>query len=88
MGFRFRQSVKVLPGVRVNLSKTGMSLSAGVPGFTKNIALAGARTGNVRTTFSLPGTGISHVTEKKSASRRGIFSLVFGNRFSTTWKVL
>jgi hypothetical protein len=32
MGFSFRKSFSILPGVHVNLSKSGPSLSVGVPG--------------------------------------------------------
>src|SRR5436190_12244342 len=33
MGWSFRKSVKILPGVRLNLSKRGVGVSAGVRGF-------------------------------------------------------
>jgi len=36
MGFRIRKSFNVLPGVKVNLSKKGLGLSAGVKGFRVN----------------------------------------------------
>jgi hypothetical protein len=64
MGFRFRKSVKLFPGVRVNFSKTGVGFSAGVPGarYTKRAD------GKNQTTYSLPGTGISHVTVESSDS--------------------
>jgi hypothetical protein len=32
MTFRFRKSVRLMPGVRLNFSKHGTSLSVGVPG--------------------------------------------------------
>jgi len=35
--FRFRKSISVLPGVKVNLSKTGVSTSVGGKGATLNI---------------------------------------------------
>ena len=54
MGFRFRKSFKLVPGIRVNLSKRGASLSLGGRGFTTNLSSRG-----VRQTFSLPGTGMS-----------------------------
>jgi glyoxylate carboligase len=38
MGFRFRKTIKILPGVRVNLSKSGVTTSLGVPGATINVA--------------------------------------------------
>ena len=37
MGLRFRKSISLIPGVRLNFSKSGMSVSAGVPGFRKTI---------------------------------------------------
>ena len=58
MGWRFRRSVRLLPGVRVNLSKTGASLSIGGPGATMNFGKRG-----VRSTVGLPGTGISYTTK-------------------------
>lgn len=50
MSVRFRKSVKILPGVRVNLSKSGPSLSIGGGGLTLNYSKLG-----VRTTADLPG---------------------------------
>jgi hypothetical protein len=55
MGFRIRKSVKVLPGVRLNLSQSGVSASVGQPGATVNIGGKGARA-----TVGIPGTGISY----------------------------
>ena len=54
MAFRFRQIFKVAPGVRVNLSKSGFSLSVGTRGLSVNIGKKGV-TGNV----GAPGTGLS-----------------------------
>lgn len=56
MGFNFRKSINAGP-VRVNLSKSGVGISAGVKGFrvTKKAG------GGVRTTASIPGTGVSYV---------------------------
>ncbi len=55
MGFRFRRSVKLFPGVRVNLSRGGASLSLGGPGATISLSSRGSRA-----TFGLPGTGLSY----------------------------
>ncbi|MCC7478531.1 DUF4236 domain-containing protein [bacterium] len=52
MGFRFRRSITVVKGVRINLSTTGASLSVGPKGSTINIGKRG-----VRTTQDLPGSG-------------------------------
>jgi hypothetical protein len=54
MGWRFRHSFKVIPGVRLNLSKSGLSCSVGGAPFTVNVGQRG-----VYGTASLPGTGIS-----------------------------
>ena len=54
MAWRFRKSFKLLPGVRVNVSKSGISTSIGAAPFTLNIGRRG-----VHATASLPGTGIS-----------------------------
>src|ERR1700726_4827828 len=55
--FKFRKRIKLLPGLWMNVSKKGMSLSAGVKGFTVN--------SRGRTTVSLPGTGLSYVSTSK-----------------------
>ena len=54
MGLNFRKSISILPGVKVNLSKGGVSLSGGVKGLRKSINTKGQTT----TTVSIPGTGI------------------------------
>lgn len=60
MGFRFRKSINVGKGFRINLSKSGISYSMGTKGFRKT-KMANGRT---RNTFSIPGTGVSYVDEK------------------------
>lgn len=55
MGIRFRKSIKVLPGVRLNLSRSGVSASIGKPGATVNV---GGRRGP-RATIGIPGSGLS-----------------------------
>ncbi len=67
MGFRFRKSINV-GGFRVTVSKSGIGYSFGFPGFRATKTA----TGRNRTTVSLPGTGISWVTEtsgKKTGPR-------------------
>jgi hypothetical protein len=64
MGFRFRRSIKLFPGVRLNVSKSGVSTSIGVPGAHVNVGAKGTRT-----TVGIPGTGISY-SEKISSSHR------------------
>jgi hypothetical protein len=55
MGWRFRHSFKVIPGVRLNLSGHGLSASIGGAPFTLNLGPRGAYG-----TASIPGTGISY----------------------------
>lgn len=54
---RFRKSVKIMPGLRVNLFKSGVSTSIGGRGATVNIGKRG-----LRSTLSVPGTGLSWST--------------------------
>ncbi len=55
MGFRFRRSIRLLPGLRLNLGKRGVSVSAGVRGAHVTIGKDGTRT-----TVGIPGTGVSY----------------------------
>ncbi|MDT2022357.1 DUF4236 domain-containing protein [Methylocella sp. CPCC 101449] len=64
MGFRFRQSVRLFPGVRVNFSLSGMSVSAGIPGMRLNV---GTRRSTL--TMGIPGTGLSYVHSLSSGTR-------------------
>lgn len=66
MGLRFRKSVSLFPGVRLNLSKSGISVSSGVPGFRKTINTKGS----VTTTVGIPGTGLYYVDTKKAGSNQ------------------
>lgn len=72
MGFRFRKSIN-LGGLRVNLSKSGVGYSIGGKGF-RYTKKAG---GGTRTTASIPGTGISHVTETGSGKKAKSPSTVY-----------
>ncbi|MDO4896145.1 MAG: DUF4236 domain-containing protein [Moraxella sp.] len=56
MGFRFRKSIKIMPGVRINVSKNGISsISVGKRGATANFGKKG-----MRGTVGIPGTGLSY----------------------------
>jgi hypothetical protein len=56
MGFRFRKIISVIPGVKVNLSKTGVSTSLGGHGATVNVGSSGKKT----LTLGIPGSGLSY----------------------------
>ena len=55
MGVRFYKSIRLLPFLRLNLSKSGISFSLGRPGATLNIGSKG-----LRGSAGLPGTGLSY----------------------------
>jgi hypothetical protein len=55
--FRFRKTFSILPGVRINLSKTGVSSSIGGHGATVNVGKNGPMV-----TLGIPGTGLSYRT--------------------------
>ena len=61
MGWRYRRSYKILPGLRMNVGSRGVtSFSLGGRGVTVNMSKRGTKT-----TYSLPGTGISYQTQTK-----------------------
>jgi Protein of unknown function (DUF4236) len=57
MGFRFSRRIRILPGVRLNLSKSGVSTSIGGRGAWLTFGKRGTRA-----TVGLPGTGLSYST--------------------------
>ena len=65
MGFRFRKSIDILGLFRINFSKSGVGFSWGVPGY-RVTKMANGRT---RKTVSIPGTGISHVSESGKSKK-------------------
>ena len=57
MGLRFFRRLKIAPGLTLNLSKSGPSLSMGVRGAHVTVGKRG-----VRRTVGLPGTGLFYTT--------------------------
>jgi hypothetical protein len=55
MGFRFRRSLKIAPGLHLNLGKHGASASIGGRGARVTLGQKGTRT-----TVGIPGTGVSY----------------------------
>lgn len=78
---RFRRSVSICKGVRLNFGKKGVSISSGIPGFRKTYNF---NTGKTTTSVGIPGTGIYYVDtsgpSKKNEERKsgGFFSDLFG----------
>ncbi len=66
MGFRYRKSINLGGGFRINLSKKGVGYSWGIPGYR----LTKSANGRLRQTMSIPGTGLSYVDELKSGKKR------------------
>jgi len=65
MSFRFRRSVGLGGGVRLNFTKRGVSTSFGRRGLRYTVGSTGRRT----RTVGIPGTGMSW-TESKGGRRR------------------
>lgn len=63
MGWRYRKSVRICKGVRVNFSKSGTSVTVGGHGHTVNYGPKGTRV-----TVGIPGTGVSY---SKMVSKKG-----------------
>ena len=66
MGFRFRRTLKIAPGIHINLTKSGPSLSLGPRGAKYTIGSRGDRA-----TVGIPGTGLSY-TSQSHRSKRGV----------------
>jgi tetratricopeptide (TPR) repeat protein len=63
---RYRKSIRLGGGARMNLSKSGIGFSAGVPGFPVSTNSSGRTT----RTVGIPGTGLYSVSRTGSTSRR------------------
>jgi hypothetical protein len=66
--FRFRKIIPLGRFLRINVSKTGASLSVGRPGATVNV-----RKDRVDGTVGIPGSGLSY---KERLSNRGCASVL------------
>jgi hypothetical protein len=66
MGLRFRKSLKIAPGVRLNVGTKGMGLSVGGKGFRYSINTSGRRT----TSIGIPGSGLSYSTLSGGSRRK------------------
>lgn len=55
-GLRYRKTITIFPGVKINLSKTGVSTSLGGHGASVNVGTQGQK--NI--TLGIPGTGLSY----------------------------
>lgn len=61
MGLNFRKSIKIAPGIKLNVSKRGIGVSAGVKGARVSVNSKG----RVSKSVGIPGTGVSYRTSSK-----------------------
>lgn len=64
MGVRYRKSIKIAPGVKVNLGKKSASISVGGKGYRKTFST----TGRTTTSVGIPGSGLSYTTTSGGSS--------------------
>jgi hypothetical protein len=67
MSLRFRRSVTLFRGVRLNLTKTGIGISGGVRGARVSVHSSGRRTASV----GIPGTGLSYRVDRVTTHHHG-----------------
>jgi len=65
MPMRFRRSIKLGKGVRLNVSKSGFGVSAGVRGARYSVHSSGRRTRSI----GIPGTGVGFVSTSSGGSK-------------------
>ena len=66
MGLNFRKSISLGNGLKLNLSKSGPSLSFGKSGMRQSVNLKG----QARTTIGVPGTGVYYT---KTSNVKNLF---------------
>lgn len=62
---RFRRTFGLGPGLRLNVNKRSLGVSAGIPGFRFSVNTDGRRTRSI----GVPGTGLYHVSSTKGRQR-------------------
>jgi hypothetical protein len=62
---RFRKSIKIAPGLKINLSKSGVSTTVGGKGLSANIGGQGAYLNT-----GIPGTGVSNRVKISGSGRK------------------
>ncbi len=62
MGLGFRKSIKIAPGVKVNINKKSVGVTMGGKGFHHTVNTSGRKT----TSVGIPGTGLSYSSTSQS----------------------
>ena len=73
MGLKFRKSVKIAPGVKININKKSVSTTFGTKGASHTVNSKGKRT----TTVGIPGTGLSYSSSTQKKRNQNEFDDVF-----------
>ena len=73
MGLRYRKSITIFPGVKLNISKSGLSLSVGKKGAHVTAGTSGRKSVSV----GLPGTGVSYTKVIGKGSKRRTLGFLF-----------
>jgi uncharacterized protein YgiM (DUF1202 family) len=79
-GLRFQKRLKLLPGLKINLSKSGASATVGTKGAGVNIGRDG-----ITTNAGIPGTGLSYrqkLNSKNKSAWIGVLALLAGLAFA------
>lgn len=66
MGLRFRKSIKIAPGLKINLNKNSISATVGTKGAHYTINSKGKKTATV----GVPGTGLSYTTSSSGKKNK------------------
>ena len=77
---RFRKSISLGGGFRINVSKSGIGYSWG----TKGLRFTRTARGTRRNTYSIPGTGLSYVTEEGRGNHSNASKAGESSRISPT----
>lgn len=76
MGFRFKKSFKIAPGVKLNLNKKSAGITLGGKGAHYTVNTKGKRTSSV----GIPGTGLYYQSSKTSGKSKAGNPNTSGNR--------
>jgi|GEM_PF-3696637 hypothetical protein cdifA_02588 len=71
MGLRFKKSVKLSKGLKLNVSKSGLSVSAGI----KGARISANSKGRITGTVGLPGTGLSYSKSLNTNSKHSVSNI-------------
>ena len=67
MGMRFKKSIKIAPGVKLNLNKKSVGMTVGGKGLHYTVNSKGRKT----TTVGIPGAGLSYSSTSSRAKTNG-----------------